>query len=64
MGILRRSSGPVSEFKVEYLAGSKEAVFGPGQVLQGIIIAQCTQLMIEAKSSLEFDGPWTLKKWE
>jgi hypothetical protein len=40
MGILSKSTLPVSEFRVEYLAGSKDVVFGPGTVLQGIVKSQ------------------------
>ena len=39
MGLLQKYSVPISEFRVEYLAGSKEAVFGPGSLLQGITLA-------------------------
>ena len=40
MGILNKPTSPVSELRVEYLAGSKEAVFGPGGLLQGNPIAE------------------------
>lgn len=36
MGLLNKSSSPISEFRIEYLAGSKNTRFGPGQLLQGI----------------------------
>lgn len=35
MGILGKKEAPVSEFHVEFLAGSKDVVFGPGSIIQG-----------------------------
>ena len=35
MGILHRNLSPVGTFLIEYLAGSKDVVFGPGSVIQG-----------------------------
>jgi hypothetical protein len=36
MGILGKKESSVSEFVVEFLAGSKDVVFGPGSIIQGI----------------------------
>lgn len=36
MGILGKKESSVSEFIVEFLAGSKEVIFGPGSIIQGI----------------------------
>jgi len=35
MGILHRNVSPLGDFQIEYLAGSKDVVFGPGSVIQG-----------------------------
>ena len=36
MGILGKKESSVSEFVVEFLAGSKDVVFGPVSIIQGI----------------------------
>ena len=36
MGILSRQTSPVADFHIEYLCGSRDIIFGPGSVLQGI----------------------------
>jgi hypothetical protein len=33
---LNKNTSPVSEFNVEFLAGSKDVVFGPGSIIQGM----------------------------
>jgi hypothetical protein len=61
MGILSKNASPVTEFHIEYLAGSKDVIFGPGSILQGIKTKQQGRL-ISGHVVFGFKKPMDIEK--